>query len=320
MHLAWLVGGALCVRVMSAPGLLQPMRPTHTRDQHFLHKSLPPGLPRRAFEALQSALLDSPLLTRPTRLNEGNFGTTSGVLVYFNADGEAALRECPLFEPLAAFFDAVRLPEANAFTLNVLTSKPSAALAVSAGQHVDNTLTSIMPEGWNGVAHQTDVLYVQVPPDMRRGTLQLWRPDLYGGRPSSLQRLAHDGERPHASGTCQGMTTYGPPAEVVVPMENQLVSFRGDSIHRVTQHSSSAPGRDGWRVSLVLEQYILEEEQVGDMPSFHVSGQTDPELAEHNTALLPCRHLLAERAEEWRPSYNQSYAAASTHAPRVWRL
>ena len=294
---------------LSCKEFLLPPYHTHTRDQPFLRETPAPGLPPAAFARLRRHLLVSPLLTRPNGLDEENFGATSGFLAFFSAEGASVLRDCPLLQPLSPFFDAVRLPRANAFTLNALTSRPSAlvpppageeeedsASETSAGVHVDNTLSSALPLGWNGEAHQTDVLYVQIPADMRRGTLQLWQPDLAGGRESSLEwrGAEEDEELPHENGTCRVSSWYGPPRAEVHPEENKLVSFRGDSFHRVLKHGSSDPGQGGWRVSLVLEQYLLQEGLVKDLPAFHIHAQDweEGDWAPENEALQPCRHLL----------------------------
>lgn len=193
--------------------------------------------------------------------------------------------------------------------MNVLASRPAPRLRpgagaagaeapaaeaeaeASAGTHTDDTLGDVMPASWSGVAHQTDVLYVAVPSDMTAGTLQLWTPDLSGGRSSALEDEPPGGE--HANGTCQGGVEYGQPGVVVVPRENEAASFRGDASHRVLRHGSALPGRPGWRVSLVLEQYRLPTGGGAHAPpAFAVSGQDDPAWAAENAALRPCRHLL----------------------------
>ena len=62
------------------------------------------------------------------------------------------------------------------------------------------------------VSHETDVLYVQVPEDMRGGRLNIW--------PIG----ADDGE------LAESLT--------VVPAENKVLRFRGDALHQVLKHQS----------------------------------------------------------------------------------
>ena len=261
--------------------------------------------------------------SRPNSLDEANFGRTTGLLAYFTIAGAHALSECELFAPLEPFWRATVSEEANAFTLNVLRSEPAPPARaggdddgepqLSAGGHFDDTLRMALPRGWNGVAHATHVLYLQVPADMTDGTLELWEPDLSGGRHSALQLgtaegydfdpavesyALHEGEpgtERHPNGTCQAGSYWGPPAVTHTPEENSIFSFRGDAMHRVLRHRSAAPAGAGVRISLVIEEYILPEHQLGDMPPFHVEGQDEesdnwPQL---NAPLEECRHLLS---------------------------
>jgi hypothetical protein len=191
-------------------------------------------------------LLTSPLLYRRNELDPDSFGRTTGFVLFFGAGkGEEIVRTCPLFSFLVPFFDAVRLPQASAFVVNVLRSEPvtdagevakveraevsyasAAAPAnvvdgaslrdvlvvpmaavrgvsgggkggesgkkanatatdaaadeglVTAGAHIDDTLQQFAPAHWDTESHQTSVLYVKVPADMRGGRLELWAPDL----------------------------------------------------------------------------------------------------------------------------------------------
>jgi hypothetical protein len=257
------------------------------------------------FAALQKHLLSSPLLLRRTSLDAANFGDTRGFVSFFSPAGIAVLRACPHFAPLLPFFDRVRLPSANAWVMNALRTTPSAPgnETAAAGGHVDNTLLMAMPQAvWNGETHQTSVLYVRVPPAMTDGRLLLWQPDLSGGRESSMELSARSepvlgepvGEQ-HADGTCQGYEFFGPPAVRISPVENKLVSFRGDAYHSVQRHrvaGSEEGDGGGIRASLVLEQYILDEAAQAAAPYFVLSGMEDETQAVENAELAVCAGML----------------------------
>ena len=104
------------------------------------------------------------------------------------------------------------------------------------------------------VSHETDVLYVQVPPDMLGGRLNIWP---IGANDSDLT---------------QSLT--------VTPAPNKILRFRGDALHQVLKHRSPAAGLD--RVSLVVEQYVVPEAYYGALPRFYVASQEGD-----NAELLP---------------------------------
>jgi hypothetical protein len=66
----------------------------------------------------------------------------------------------------------------SAATEAVATDAAADEGLVTAGAHIDNTLEQFAPEHWDTESHQTSVLYVRVPKDMRGGRLELWKPDL----------------------------------------------------------------------------------------------------------------------------------------------
>lgn len=88
------------------------------------------------------------------------------------------------------------------------------------------TLTAIL---------QVNVLYLNVPPDMRGGTLTV-TPTCY------LDAMKAELRRCHTEDAAR-----------VIPKANKMVEFRGDALHSVGQFRSPSGGE---RVGLVLEQYM----------------------------------------------------------------
>jgi len=297
---------------------LLPLEPSHTQDQPFYSHAAAPALPDYAFERLARAVEAPELALRP---NEHPDGLSSGLLAFFSAEGAEVLRDCPLFVPLAPFFFALRSEDANAFAFRVLRREPQGAPASSEagdkpdfalGVHLDNSLRFAMPIGWNGVSHNTHTLTVAAPPDVVGGSLELWEPDLRGGRQSGLQTGTAEGwewdeavaewsvfggapetER-HPAGTCQAGSWWGAPRVAHAPVPNSIVSYRGDSAHRTQPHASGAEAEEAATLTLLLEEYILPEWQLRDLPTFHVWGQdAEGVWPEYNAVLEPCREMLA---------------------------
>jgi hypothetical protein len=309
---------------------------THHHDQPLLIMRGPQALPRETFEQLRRDLITSPLLYRRNGLKEAAFGRTTGFVLFFiEGKAEEIVRTCPLFSFLVPFLDAVRLPDATAFVVNALRSEPvveekeqeegggeggAKTAAVTAGAHVDNTLEQFAPLHWNAESHQTSVLYVKVPAEMRGGRLELWAPDL--GNATHPKESGGTGRGKRGEGLAAGIGG-GPPTRVVEPVENTIASFRGDARHRVLKHAAREV-----RVSLVIEQYLVPrsgrresaaaapaaataaarapvdrllelEQQVG--APLWVSGQDEPGRSE-NAVLAPYRGL-------WDPRWGEKKAA-----------
>ena len=111
--------------------------------------------------------------SRKQALSE-HFKRTRGFVLQFNDAGAARLRDSGEFGFLAPFFDAMHDSEANAFVLNVLIVPPSPASerAPAVGLHRDNTVGVSSARVF--VAHSVSVFYLQVPPGMRGGELNLY--------------------------------------------------------------------------------------------------------------------------------------------------
>lgn len=111
------------------------------------------------------------------------------------------------------------------------------------GLHVDTSLGIKSHKVF--MAHQVDVCYIQVPAQMEGGDLELF--------------AYNDGVTP---------ATERQPDQVVQPEENTHVCFRGDAYHQVRAFKS---GGKGARVSLVVEQYIVDEDYYWLTKPFEIS-------------------------------------------------
>ena len=194
--------------------------------------------------------------SRKQALSE-HFKRTRGFVLQFNDAGAARLRDSGDFGFLAPFFDAMHDNEANAFVLNVLIVPPSPASerAPAVGLHRDNTVGVSSARVF--VAHSVSVFYLQVPPGMRGGEL-----NLYAEAPDDQE----------------GGDGY-PPDAVVRPTQGATANFRGDAYHKVNRwwYAGHAADEDDeevfdeeedMRVSLVLEQYRLPESAAAHTTEF----------------------------------------------------
>jgi len=176
--------------------------------------------------------------TNSNRLSETFSGSQSTVALFNNQGVDDAFRS--EFAPLRAFFDKARDPDANAFVLNTMKVAgepcPPAELEgdwdpedteyrkAAVGLHVDTTVGIDSMRSF--IAHSVHVLYVSVPDDIGdSGHLEFF--DL--------------------------KTDYrSEPAMSVAPVQDRMIRFRGDAVHRINWYCGSAP-----RVSVVLESYRI---------------------------------------------------------------
>lgn len=188
------------------------------------------------YAKLKECALGHPKLRVKGGLNDAGFSKTRGFVVKFNLEGEEKFRSHEDYQCFADVFDKLRLPDANAFVMNILLCELGEydeynADELSVGLHLDTTVGIYSRHMF--IAHQVSVLYNSVPSDMEGGNLELF---------------------PYGDGYPD---TAAPPAESVAPKENLLVTFRGDAFHQVRSYRTKT-GRE--RISLVLEQYKIDED------------------------------------------------------------
>lgn len=186
--------------------------------------------PQEHFVVLKNNLLASSKIEDKSLFQE-NFGYTSGWMIRFNKDGIQRVMEHPKFKYAFPFFEMARNPEANAFVMNLLIchQPPEGEHAVS--YHLDNSvgIKNEIAYGKLIVAHQVNVLYLDIPNSMEGGALEVWP---FSERHEELGKA------------------------IVRPTSNLMVEFRGDAYHRVG--SMKLQGEQP-RTGIVLEQYKVPE-------------------------------------------------------------
>lgn len=165
-------------------------------------------------------------------LFKANFGYTSGWMVRFNAEGVDQFKSDPKFEFSVPFFEQALNPDANAFVMNLLICYEPAEGANAVEYHVDNSvgIKNSIAVDYTVVAHQVNVLYVDIPEGLEGGALEVWP---YENQTSELGKA------------------------IVSPAENLMAEFRGDAFHRVGPMKLKG-GKP--RVGLVFEQYKITPE------------------------------------------------------------
>jgi hypothetical protein len=159
---------------------------------------------------------------------------------------------------VAALFDAVRLPHANAFHVSVLRHEGFAAAASNPPGSPAHLSTGPL---WREprlaqrtfLALQVDVLFVTV------------------GGAEALQLFPYNG------------TTAPPepaerPARTVVPRANLLVRVRGDAWRRVSAFPAGAAA--GVSVSVEVEQYQVPERHLRQLSKYRTARRRDEDIVD----------------------------------------
>ena len=191
------------------------------------------------YAAVKRCALEHPKLRVRGGLNDAGFSKTRGFVVKFNLEGVDKFQTSPDYACFAPVFEKLRLPEANAFVMNVLLCELGDydqynADELSVGMHLDTTVGIYSRHMF--IAHQVSVLYNSVPEDMVGGELEMF---------------------PYGMGYPEFEAA---PEKKVTPKENTLVTFRGDAFHQVRSYKTKTGSE---RVSLVLEQYKIDKDMYG---------------------------------------------------------
>jgi hypothetical protein len=216
-------------------------------------------LPEDIFGSLQTIGAENNTLVADNKLSLGAFSDTKGFVVRFSISGLDHVRAHPEIEKFLPYFERVRIPEANAWVMNLLICEPGTAGDV-VKPHLDNSLeTSSVHEFY---AHQVNVLYLHVPSEMDGGRLELWE--------FSWLRWVFFA----VAAYFPSMIDYYLPADAVVqPEVNKMVKFRGDAFHRVQRYSTESSASK--RVSLVVEQYIVSAQHFGSVGKFSLHSHSE---------------------------------------------
>jgi hypothetical protein len=215
-----------------------------TTDEQPLVEAREDFLDFKRYGDLKECALKHPKLRVKGGLNDAGFSKTRGFVVKFNLEGVDKFKASPDYECFASVFDEVRLPDANAFVMNILLCELGDydaynAEELSVGLHLDTTVGIYSRHMF--IAHQVSVLYNSVPNDMVGGELELF---------------------PYGDGYPD---TGAAPEKKIRPKENMLVNFRGDAFHQVRSYKTRSGSE---RVSLVLEQYVIDDDAYGKTMRF----------------------------------------------------
>jgi hypothetical protein len=140
--------------------------------------------------------------------------------------------------------------------------------------HLDCSLNTFLPSHASPI--RVSVLYLQVPDDLSGGALEIF----------------------NRSGVVAAIT----------PREGLLVQFRGDLVHGIASGKTNSE-----RISLVLEEYQLDDDQLGFIPDFSLQPALRRALAsdEYVEAYARVRDFVQSLTDEER---NLLRSLASDHA------
>ena len=205
----------------------------------------------------RATLLSGVLALRNSdNLLSSQFSASKGFVLRFNEEGLAQLAGSTTYSFLGPLVERMREPLANAFVLNAVIMPLSTINAPDKpmiGLHFDDTVG--IDSASRFLAHTVTVLYLAVPDGMSGGELHLFDYERRGWL----------------------LRESGTPDAIVTPVEGHLTSFRGDSLHRVTEaalnQSASEEAEQGTaRVSLVLEQYRIPPAHYAQTLTFEVTA------------------------------------------------
>ena len=163
---AYMLSPIFCIWFLLTPNI-------SVLDTQALLRRVDDFMPADEFARIQACLRDHPLTGR-TLLSDEGFSKTKGFVIGFNKEGVQTFKDDVRFECLHSYFDRAAYEGANAFVMNLLVCHlPTNESDVVVDLHIDNTLHSWYP----GImfAHQVNVLYLNVPHDIKGGQLQLFR-------------------------------------------------------------------------------------------------------------------------------------------------
>jgi hypothetical protein len=187
------------------------------------HRETPDAFPADYLDSLAKSIRACRLFT-VNNLNRDFVGTRGFSVVFVRDMVAKVTAEFPFFAP---YLQRALRADCNAFYLNPLQLESGSRV----DPHIDRSLRSYCKD--IATPLEVSVLYVEVPPGMRGGSLVLAR---------GKKTLAR-----------------------VTPRPNLLVGFDGDLTHSVERVDS--PGR---RLSLVCEQYALDERELAEVPTYRV--------------------------------------------------
>jgi hypothetical protein len=188
-----------------------------------------------------AAIRDAILASPYMSVNNLNmrFEGTYGFSVVFRRDSLEAV--IAQFPAFEPFLRRALRPDCNAFFLNPLLIANGGAVK----PHQDFSLSSYAPEA--RFPEAVSVLYVEVPEGLQGGAFRLYRGD----------RLLAE----------------------LPPRARTLLTFQGELRHEVAPVAAGAPDIYEARLSLVVEQYRLTEDQLEGVPTLKIGTRRETAAA-----------------------------------------
>lgn len=167
------------------------------------------------------------------------FSGTLGFSIVFSSESTDEMKQH--FPQFAPFVDLARQPSCNGFFLNPLVVTDGGGVEPHRDYSLHRYGDDIPLPEW------VSVLYVQVPVNLAGGDL-----------------ILYDDQEPIAT---------------ITPRPNTLVTFRGHLRHAVTPIAAGSPDLSQARISLVMEQYWVNSQQLEGLPICHVDSRKPVEDA-----------------------------------------
>jgi hypothetical protein len=196
----------------------------------------PQAFTPRYLHKLQRKILDCPYFA-VNNLNR-DFISTKGFSVVFRRSHLSLVEQ--KFPYFKLYLDRALQPECNAFYLNPLLLTTGSRV----DPHIDRSLRSYCKAIDPPLI--VSVLYIEVPPDLEGGELVLKR-SLPGHKVATKGQVGK-----------------------IRPEPNTLLFFQGDLTHSINPMMGT-----GNRLSLVCEQYSLEELELEEIPEFVVESRAN---------------------------------------------
>lgn len=182
--------------------------------------------------SLEMDIISSPYLSK-NQLNKQNFAKTKGFSVIFNSSHISKVEQ--EFPYLKKYLTSTLLPKCNVFYLNALVLQKGGVVKA----HTDCSISCYSQERII-IPKLVSVLYIRVPLDMTGGKLLFFKKGFW-------RKRVKVGE--------------------IDPQTNALLYFHGKIQHSVQKVKTSSH-----RISLVCEQYILNETQLREIPEFKIES------------------------------------------------
>jgi len=221
-------------------------------DALLVEKVTDESMPEDDFASLLNKVLEHPRLTNRSALlspQETGRVKTYGMVARFSARGAVHMLQDPTFSMFGDLFSKVQVPGANAFVLSLMVREGNNKTDTL---HVAERAFVKSARRKRFLALQVVVLYLQVPNTAKNAALELfWFNET------------------HPPEDCDV------PEDVIAPLPNRLVTFRGDAYQRVGMFD--VPSNDTL-ITLEIEQYRVHSSFTKHIVKYKVERRVDRKI------------------------------------------